>query len=244
MSSNQIKSIIHLVISKFTLLSSAILLSGLLTSCLDDDPLPEPDPVAYVSFYHVAPITSLNIILDNNRINTNAFAYSDHTGYLRLFTGERSLSFTPSNASNTLLEGNLNLVEDSIYSVFITGDLDDPELLIVNDEIIFDDSQNPLIRLLHASPDAPDVKLVFTDANDPTFEDITYKEISGFEEISSGNVSFEIRNAETDELISAVSNYNFEQQRFYTIVVRGYVETQEDIEKQLSVQVIRNFFNL
>lgn len=244
MKSNQIKSIIHLVISKFTLLILAIFFSGLLISCLDDDPVPEPDPVAYVSFYHVAPITSLNIILDNNRINTNPFAYTDHTGYLRFFTGDRWLSFTPSNASNTLLEGNLNLVEDSIYSVFITGDLDDPELLIVNDEIIFDDSQNPFIRLLHASPDAPELKLVFTGSDDPTFDDVFYKEISDFNKISSGNVSFEIRNAETDELISEVSNYNFEQQRFYTIVVRGYLEAQEDIEKQLSVQVIRNFFNL
>lgn len=218
----------------------ALLFIGLTTSCLDDEPVPEPDPVAYVSFYHMAPVGSLSISLDNNNINSNPFAYTEYTNYLRFLTGERSLKFTPFNASNTLLESEINFVEDNIYSLFITGDSSDLELLVVNDKINFEDSRNPLIRLLHTSPDAPDIKLVFTESEDTTFNNITYKEISNFEVIPSGISSIEIRNADTDDLISTVSNYSFEQESLYTVVVRGYVSNQGDEDKQLSVQVIKN----
>ncbi len=230
--------------SQFSFLLLALFFTGLTTSCLDDEPIPEPDPVAYLSLHHVAPITSsLAIILDNNRINSNPFVYTDYSGYSRFYTGERSLKITPYNASNTLLESDITLVEDSIYSVFITGTPDDLELMVINDKISFDDTQNSLIRVLHASPDAPAVNLVFSNATQATFEDVGYRDISFIEEISSGNASFEIRNAETDELISSVSNYDFSPENFYTIVVRGYANPQDGNENELSVQVVRNFYN-
>ncbi len=227
--------------SKFFTILFAAFFTVLATSCLDDEPAPEPSPVAYVSLYHMSPVaSSLSILVDNNRINSNAFSYTDYSGYLRFSPGERTLKFTPFNAANAIIESDIELLEDSIYSAFITGTMDDLELMVVNDKINFEDRENSLIRILHASPDAPAVKLVFSDEQQAIFDNLVYRSISEFEEISSDNATFEIRNADTDELISTVTNYDFAAENFYTIVVRGFVDPEDGNDNELNVQVIRN----
>ncbi len=231
----------------FSWLFSILLLATIFTGCDDDDDRVDidPQPVAYVSFYNGSPEGSaLDIYADNSKINFNAFDYTDYTGYLRFFTGERTLRFTPFNAANTVAEETVVLVADSLYSVFITGQLGDRQAMIVHDDIRAEDTDNALIRVLHASPDAPTINLVQTGTETSLFNNITYREITEFGEITPGQTSFDITNAANGEFITTVANVNFLSGRVYTLIVRGFVEPPAGNNNDLSVQITPNFFNL
>lgn len=232
-----------------TLLLCLALLMVALTGCDDDDavtPVPEPDSVAYVSLYHMSPdAPPLAIQVDNNRFNFNPFDYTEHTGYLRFYTGERNLLFTPWDASNTLLQTTASLEDGRLYSVFVTGTADDLEAFVTEDEIPEADAGSTLVRVVHASPDAPAVDLTTTDAEDdePVFSNIAYRNASDFVEIPAGNTSFDITTAGGDEVVAEVANVNLLSGRVYTLLIRGYDNPPAGNTNALSVQIVPNFFN-
>ena len=214
-----------------------------LTSCEDDavgENGQEPVPVAYVSLYHASPAASpLDIIIDNTRLNQNPFEYTEYTGYLRFYTGEREFKFTPYNASNTLIEETVSLEDDMLYSVFVTGAQDDLQTVVVEDDIPEAESNNALVRVVHAAPDAPAIDLVAGEGEALSFENIAYRSASDFMEIPAGDTSFELMATGEDEVLASVSNVNFREGRVYTIVVRAPSSDTND----LSVQIVPNFFN-
>lgn len=232
-----------------TLLLCLALFMVALTGCDDDDgitPVPEPDSVAYVSLYHMSPdAPPLAVQVDNNRFNFNPFEYTEHTGYLRFYTGERELLFTPWNASNTLLDTTLTLEDETLYSVFVSGTADDLETFVTEDDIPEAATGRALVRVVHVSPDAPAIDLSITDEEEdsPLFSNIAYRNASDFTEIPAGNTSFNITATGGDEVMASVANINFLSGRVYTLLIRGYDNPPAGNTNALSVQIIPNFFN-
>lgn len=216
-----------------------------LGSCINDDetePLPQ-EPLSYISIYHVSPNTApLNILVDNSRINSFPFEYEDYSGYLRFYAGKTAFKFTPTNASNTLADTTITMGKDSLYSLFIIADSNTVETLVTLDNIKLQDTENALVRTLHASPDTPEVKIVFTTGTiaDKT---IAYGAVSGFTEVATGKFSFEVQDATTEEVLATVTNVDFLSQRVYTIVVKGYSEPPTGNTNTLKVEVVQSFYN-
>jgi hypothetical protein len=106
-----------------------------LSACLDDDQATvKPVPVGYVAIYHAAPdAPPLDVIVDNDRVNSQPFGYSQHSGYLNFYTGDRKLKFSATNAANALVETTFNVAEGKAYSVFVINTLSALETLVVTD---------------------------------------------------------------------------------------------------------------
>src|SRR5690554_3462222 len=154
-----------------------------LTSCLDDDNVNvNPEPVAYVSFYHGLPnLSSIQIEVDNNRYNTNPFEYSTYFDYGRFYTGNRNFSFKVGNAANSLLDTLVKFEADKAYSFFISEEEDGFIPIIVEDDLDSPASGKALVRLIHLSPDAPKVSLLTGEDGEELFTNQGYREISDFE---------------------------------------------------------------
>lgn len=221
-----------------------------MTSCLDDDnggPVVPAEPVAYVSLYQGLPTnTDLDIYVDDRRINFDEpFEFTDFTGYMSFYTGDRDIKFTPYNASNTLIDSTVTLKADSLYSIFVTGgEADDLDLLVVEDNIPDETEGKALIRIVNLSPDAPEVNITKEGEDSPIFEEIAYTGISEFKEIEAGNTTLELSTSAEGEALKTVDNYNFMEDRVYTLVVRGYTNPPSGNSNELSVQVIPYFYNL
>lgn len=216
-----------------------------LTACLDDDQNNiDPQPVAYVSFYHGSPATpSISIEVDSRPYNTNAFSYSTYFDYGRFYTGKRNFSFKSVNASNSLLDTLVTFEPDKAYSFFISEEESSFVPVIAEDELKTPASGKALIRLVHLSPDSPGLNLVIGNETDGLFEDQTYQEVSDYEEIVGGRLDFHIRAAEDNlELVSA-EGINIREGRIYTLVVRGYAEPGSSSSNQLNIQLVRNYPN-
>lgn len=244
----------HLLKNKLTFktirLFAFVIMTVAMTSCLDDDNgdnvIPRT-PTAYVTLYHGAPaVTGVDVYADANRINFNgAFEYSDFSGYMPFYTGERDIKVTPYNAANSLADTTLNLKADSLYSVFVTtGNASGADLVVVEDNIPDEAEGKALIRVIHLSPDAPAFNLA-EDADNatPIFEDIAYKASSEFKQIDAGKTTFEVLSATDDEFLTSVDDFNFVEGRVYTLIIRGFSNPPAGNNNELSIQVQPYFFS-
>src|SRR5690554_539464 len=141
---------------KRTILIAILPVMLTLSGCLnDDDSNVVPDvPAALVSMYHTAPSApALDIHLDNRRLNSKAFTYSDfnYLAYLRFYTGERDLKFTPYNNSNTLLDTAITFEADEFYSVFLINEDDELNAWVIEDELPDVDQGKAMVRIVHVA---------------------------------------------------------------------------------------------
>lgn len=222
----------------------AIALLPLLTSCLDDDDNNLGEiPVAYVSFYHGSPeLTSLRIEVDHRPYNTNTFDYSTYFDYWRFYTGERNFSFKSGNAANSLLDTLVKFEADKAYSFFITEEEDGFLPLIVEDDLDSPAAGKALMRLVHLSPDAPKVTLQIGEDEEELFANQGYREVSDFEEVEAGRLNLNLLAAAGGESLVSATNVNIREGRIYTLVVRGYKDSN-NTANSLSLQLVRNYPN-
>ncbi|QDH77844.1 DUF4397 domain-containing protein [Echinicola soli] len=221
----------------------------LITSCLDDDDTEYYDgPLAYVSFYHGSPETGAVTIyadgVSKPPYSTYDFKYTDYFNYANFYTGERTLSFKNRNANNSLLDTTVSLEENQVYSFFfIDGEESDMDIVQAEDEWDSPAEDKAMVRLVNLSPDSPALNLYINDKETPTFEGEAFKSVTDFVEIDADLTTFTVEGA--GEINLTAEDLDLRAERVYTVIVRGYVnpESGSNSEKDLSIQVIRNYPN-
>jgi hypothetical protein len=211
-----------------------------LSSCLDDDDnATEPIPVAYVSIYHASPdAPGMDVYVDERPVNRLEF--TDYTGYLNFFTGERRFKINPFNATNALVDTTLTFADGGFYSMFIVNDLPQIEALTVRDSAQSPASGKAKVRFINLSPDASAFDVAVNDETDPLFAVQEFKDPSNFIEVDAEETSFVLKAAGEGEELVTVSDVDIRAGRFYTIVARGFVNPPAGNNNTLSVEVIRN----
>jgi len=216
-----------------------------LTSCLDDeDHAVDPTPVAYVSFYHGSPATpGLSIEVDHTLYNSNSFDYSTYFDYYKFRTGKRNFSFKSANAANSLLDTAVTFEPDKTYSFFMSDDDESFLPVIVEDELETPAAGKAMIRLVHLSPDTPEVSLQLGGEETELFKNQNFREVSDFVEIEAERADFNLKTSVNGETVVNAEGINIREGRIYTLVVRGYVESPSNNAHDLSLQLIRNYPN-
>lgn len=211
-----------------------------LSSCLDDDDKGvQPIPVAYVSIYHASPdAPGVDVYVDERAVNRLEF--TDYTGYLNFYTGNRRFKINPFNATNALVDTTLKFEDGAFYSMFIVNNLSNIETLAVRDTADTPESGKAKIRFINLSPDASALDVLVKDTDDPLFVEQGFKDPSAFVEIEAAKTSLVLKaNGGNEELVK-VSDVDFRSGRFYTIIARGFVNPPAGNNNKLSVEVVRN----
>jgi hypothetical protein len=210
-----------------------------MASCsdFDDENVVEPVPVSYVSIYHASPdAPGLDIIVDDKRINTNAFDYTDRSGYLNFYTGNRNIKFNAANASSALVDTTFSFAENKAYSLFIVDRVSSLEGLVVQDSAAAPAAGKAMVRLVNLSPDAPAVDLNLKGENATTlFTGKSFKEATSYAEVDAKQQSLEVKAG--DQVLN-VDNVRLVPGRFYTVIVRGFTNPPAGVNNVLSVEII------
>ena len=215
----------------------------LLSACSDDFmDSPPVVPVAYVTLYHGSPdAPELDVVVDNRSIFSNEFEYTDYTGYLNFYTGERNFKFNPFNAANPLVDTTFSLKQDRNYSVFVIDQLAGIEALLVQDSADAPSQGNAMVRFVHLSPDASSVDVSIAGNTDaPLFADQTFKKATVFKEVSAEKLTFEMKTAGGDDAIVSAPDITLQPGRYYTIIARGFANPPQGNNHGLSLQVVAN----
>lgn len=206
------------------------------TGCLDNDDNANI-PAAYVTLYHGSPdAPDLTIKADNRPINTYAFEYADYTGYLRFFPGDRNLKFGPFSASNIQIDTTVAFEVGQGYSVFVAGLYATSGIVVLNDNSAQPVSGKSKIRVIHLSPDAPEIDFVAT--GNAIASNLEFKEASDFLEVNAQEYDFEVKAG--DEVLLTVPDITLQSGYLYTIVIRGFVDPPGENTNVLAAQVLVN----
>lgn len=228
---------IHTILSA---LVSCVVLIGLSACDDDDDSSVTPDNVAYVSLYNASPDSpDLDIIVDNNQINTYPFDYADYTGYLRFYTGDRNLRFGPFSSNNILLDTTVTFEPQEAYSVFVVNAYPDLEALILNDPFDTPAEGNAMVRFVNLSPDAPSLEVVQGEGSESMLELTAYKTATDFTPVSASEYDLMIQN-EMGDITLDIPDVNFQSGWFYTIVAKGFEDPNGNNTQALSAEIIVN----
>jgi hypothetical protein len=225
------------------LLCSAMAL--VLTGCLDknNDDMPEPTPVAYISFYHGSPdAPDFNIDVDDERVNSQAFKYSNASNYIAITTGNHKIEFTPATTTDVVIDTTYNFKEAKIYSLFAVDSLQDIEMLLVQDSLVVPGMGNAAIRLIHLSPDAPAVDVAIAGGGaTPVFTNLGFKGNTEFRNVPAGTHSFQVKETGTENALMTATTLSLEAGKNYTLIVRGFQTPPAGNSNVMALQIVRNY---
>jgi len=200
----------------------------------------QPSPVSYVSLYNASPnAPDLDIVVDDRQINSYPFEYSDHTGYLRFYTGDRNLKLGPFGASNIVVDTTVTLEDEKAYSIFVVDKFTSASLLILNDNSEAPASGKAKIRFVNLSPDGETVQLRVKGEATSLTEGKSFKEATDFFEVDAKTFDFEVINESNNESQLQLP-VDFQEGWFYTILVRGYTTPPAGNTNVLSADVLVN----
>ena len=225
--------------SKLGWLMGAVALTISLSSCLNNN---DTDtvvvPVAYVSVYNASPDSpGLDVLVDNKQINSRPLEYSNYTGYLQFYTGNRNLKFNSFNASNVLVDTTVTFQANKAYSVFVIDNTAEADALIVEDSAATPAATNSLIRFVNLSPDAASVEL--TTDSESLFPSKAFKQITAFKEITAQSYTLQAKKDDHSVIVTA-PGIVLQPGRAYTIIARGYLNPPSGNTNTFSIQVIDN----
>lgn len=214
----------------------------LLSACLPDIDAPDLPPAAYVSIYQGAPdAPGIQVSANSNIVNNAPLNYTQWIAYAAFYPGKRDFRFSAFNSATSLLEKELELKADTVYSVFLVEMEDSIDAVMVEDNWAEPTADRAQIRLVNLSPDAGTISMEKSDSTTPVFTGSTFKAITDFEEVTTGNTVLTIKSSEGESLIST-GTLELRGNRVYTLILRG-LKSETTGEKKLDLQLITNYIN-
>jgi hypothetical protein len=228
---------------KSVALASLLIGSVGLTSCLEDNNIPEIPDAGYISIYDGATGSpGVIIYADSNRVNDFPLNYTQVLPYKNFFPGDRTFKFSETNSLSSILEKKFTIKVDSVYSMFMIKDD-----LAVDAILVDDDWEEPVpseaqVRLVNISYDAGAVSVVIEGQDTPLFQGTKFKENTDFAKISKKIYDLYVLSDESKDTLVKAMGVQMNGNRVYTLVLRGIKGSKEQ-EKKLDLQLLTNYIN-
>ncbi|XOV94619.1 MAG: DUF4397 domain-containing protein [Bacteroidota bacterium] len=210
-----------------------------LTSCVDDQDVPEPIEHAHVSIYHGSPdLEGINIRVSTGQINETPFEYDDYFPYLNFFPGERYMKFIESDLDVvTLIDTTFTFEIDHNYSVFVANTASNLEAVLIEDIFPASIAGKAMVRFIHMSPDAPAVNVLANE--DELFGTTIFTEGSEFLPIDAGRTTFEFIEEALFNTVIQLPEVQLTSGGYYNIILSGFDNPPAGNTNELKVDVVR-----
>ncbi|MBX0297166.1 DUF4397 domain-containing protein [Haloarcula nitratireducens] len=198
-------------------------------SAHDDDDYEDDndyDEDALVRAVHASPdAPDVDVYVDGDRVLKDV-EYGTISDYLRVEPDEYEVKITAAGDRDTVVfEDDLELEEDEAYTVVATGELaeDDFEVFVYEDDRSIR-RDRARVRVIHASPDAPDVDVTLDEGDAVLIEDLEFGEASDYLTVKPGRYELEVRPASSknDNPFDAEFDVRLRPGRVYTVVATGF----------------------
>ena len=159
-----------------------------------------------------------------------ALNYGLATAYTTVNSGQRNFVLTPAGSDvPQIVNTSFMFQKNYEYTIFALDQLALIDAVSVVDLRTADATQVK-VRFVHALPDGPavDVK-IGTGTSTAVFGNVTFKDITDYTLLPSGNTSFVITDAGSTNELVVYNNYNLTAGGVYTIVVYGTIDNNDAI---------------
>jgi hypothetical protein len=214
--------------------------SLLIVGCSDDDndnPIVPALEKANVKVVHASPdAPGVDLLVDNSVAGSN-LTFPNNTGYLEVEAGTRNIKVNVAGTSTTVIEADLPISPNLVYSVFAVDEVAKLSPLVIVDNLTAPAAGNAHIRFMHLSPDAPAVDITTTDGT-VVFGNYEFKGYSDFTPLPAGTYDLQVRLAGTDTVVLSLSGISLMDGSIYTVFAKGFVAGTDS--QALGAEIIVN----
>jgi len=196
----------------------------------------DPGPVSLVSLFHTSPdAPNLDILVDDEKINTVPFEYGKNTGYVQFSSGNRNLKLRPYGGGTVAIDQIITLEPDEDFSVFVVDEYGKASVMTLWDNPPEPAAGNARIRFINLSPDSEPLQLKIKDAALPLTVGQSFKDVSEFLNVEAKTQNFQITSG--GNVVLEIPDSELQNGYYYTIYVIGYVTPPTGNTNTLSAQV-------
>ena len=224
----------NLIIS-LTLAATAFMFIG----CSEDEsPITPTTPSnSLVKVIHASPdAPGVDLLVDNTVAGTN-LTFPNNTGYLTVNSGTRNVKVNVTGTQTTVIEANVDFMQNKNYSVFAVNSVANIEPLLIEDDLTAPAQGKAHVRFIHLSPDAPAVDITLTDGT-VVFGNKSFKEFTAFTPLDAGTYDLQVRVAGTSTVALDLPGITVESGKIYTVFARGFLSGSGT--QALGAQIIVN----
>jgi len=193
---------------------------------------------ARIRVLHASPdAPAVDVYLDGSEAVSD-LAFSSITDYVPVPSGAHAVQVFPSSANGSgtpvIDVPTLTLDAGKDYTVAAVGKLADIEPLVLVDNNGAPAAGNAHIRVVHASPDAPNVD-IFAAGAGVVVPDLAFKEASAYLPLAAGSYDLEVRGAGSQ---TAVLETQLEAGRVYTAFAIGLAAGDPALSVKLTTDAV------
>lgn len=212
----------HVLRSTPTRVLFAVLLVASLAAASFASAFAQDDDTARVRVVHASPdAPEVDIYVDGEAV-VEGLAFPEGTDYLELPGGEYQIQVTAAgdDPANAVIDAPVAVEGGTWYTIAAIGQLENIEPLVLEDNITEPEMGMSHVRIVHASPDAPDVDVAV--AGGPVlFEALPFGEASDYAPVEAGSYDLEVRPTGTEDVALEVPGFMAEAGVVYTVFAVG-----------------------
>jgi len=177
---------------------------------------------ARVRIVHASPDAPNVDIWVNGSVAVSNMAFMDATDYLALAAGDYQVQVTPAGgaAADAVIDATLTLEAGMDYTVAAVGQVADIEPLVLEDNNAAPAAGKAHIRVVHASPDAPNVDIAV--AGGPILlSNLAFPTASDYLPVDAGSYDLEVRPTGTDTSALDIDGFMAQAGTVYTVMAVG-----------------------
>jgi len=208
--------------------------------CSDDETPVAPTPSSsnsLVKVVHASPdAPGVDLLVDNTVAGTN-LTFPNNTGYLTVNSGTRNIKVNVTGTSTTVIEANIDFMQNINYSIFAVNSVANIEAIFVEDDLTAPAQGKAHVRFIHLSPDAPAVDITLTDGT-VVFGNKAFKDNTPFTPLDAATYNLQVRVAGTTTVALELPGVILEAGKIYTVFAKGFLSGTG--QQQLGAEIIVN----
>ena len=177
---------------------------------------------ARVRVVHASPDAPNVDIWVNGSVAVSNLAFNTATDYIALAAGDYDIAVTPTGgtAADAVIEATVTLASGMDYTVAAVGQVAEIAPLVLEDNNAAPAAGKAHIRVVHASPDAPNVDVAV--AGGPVLiENLAFPTASDYLPVDAGSYDLDVRPTGTETVAIDINGFMAEAGTIYTVFATG-----------------------
>ncbi|WP_459503021.1 DUF4397 domain-containing protein [Bacillus sp. C1] len=183
---------------------------------------------SYMRIFHASPhVPAIDLLVNGQKVVKN-ISFKQYSPYLSLTQGQYRVDIVPAHNETPIFSSLVPVMGNHSYTLAAIGTNTHIQLQPMLDNTPLQ-SGHAKIRASHFSPDTPVVHISIK-GGDHLFENVLFKQITDYLQVSPGTADIEISLADTKEVLATIPGIKIEPNTMYTFALVGYSHQSPKLE--------------
>lgn len=208
------------LLSFSTLLAAAFFL----VSCEKND-----DENASLMIVNASPNSTAIDASANGSVIVSNLAYPNNSGYKTVAAGQANIIVTQTGTSTQILNGTLGMAANTHYTLYVIDSAHERKATYTQDNLAAPASGKAKVRLLHLSPNAPNVDITVNGSASSAFTNRSFNDIGSnttfhnYTEVDAAGLNLQVKLAGSSTVLATIPTITLQAGKIYTLIIKGFV---------------------